>query len=138
MRVQWRRLRPGELNHELIWLLVTGAGAVAFALWLMSGLPLPGCTFRAVFGISCATCGSTRAALAFAAGDLLNAWRANPLTTIGLWCVVAFDLYALTVLVSRAPRLRIALPSRALRRTGIAVLLGAGLLNWIFLLWSGA
>jgi hypothetical protein len=134
MRFQWRRLRPGELDAELIWLCVTVASAALGLIWLALQLPVPRCTFRTITGVPCVTCGATRAAIALAEGELSAAFWLNPLVFVGMAAVALFDLYALVVLVTRAPRLRVALPARRARPILVAISCGALLLNWIYLL----
>ena len=132
MRVYWRRLRPGEFDHELVWLLVSLTSAALGAAWVAMHLPWPRCNFRALFAIPCVTCGSTRAATALLHGDVASAWSWNPLATLAMVAIALFDLYALGVLLTRAPRLRVSFagPKRPL----IATLLIAGGLNWLYLL----
>ena len=132
MRIYWRRLRPGELDHELVWLLVTVTAAAMGAAWFALHLPWPRCNFRALFGIPCFTCGSTRSAIALLQGDVSGAWSWNPLATIAMLAIALFDVYALGVLVSRAPRLRIDL-GRA-KWPIVLVLLVLAATNWVFLL----
>jgi hypothetical protein len=48
--------------------------------------------------------------------------------------VALFDLYALAVLLLRAPRLRVVAPARGVRRTLVAISCSVLLLNWIYLL----
>jgi len=134
MRLQLRRLRPGDPDHELIWLSVTILSAAAIALWFALHLPWPRCTFRALFGIPCLTCGSTRGALAFLGGDLLSAWRLNPLAMLTFCGIAAFDFYAIAVLVSKAPRLRVARLERTERCVAAILITSAVLLNWVYLL----
>lgn len=133
MHFEWRRLRAGELDHELTWLAVTIVSAVWLATWLAFRLPLPGCIFHSVFGIPCLTCGSTRAAFAFLHGDIFSAWRFNPLATLCYIAIAIYDAYALFVLVRRGPRLRIVW-SHSLRRSFATLIFGAALLNWVYLL----
>jgi hypothetical protein len=134
MRFHWRRLRAGELDHELIWLLVSVATAVLGTAWLRFGLPWPRCTFLAVTGLPCVTCGATRAAVAFLAGDTIGAWLMNPLVAVLLCVLVLFDLYAAAVLIARAPRLRISLTHPSAWRGIAAAAVLVGLLNWTYLL----
>ena len=134
MRLQWRRLRPGELDHELIWLLVSVTAAGCAALWLRLGLPWPQCTFLAVTGLPCFTCGATRASLAFLQADFELAWRLNPLIFAGLCALVVFDLYAAAVLITRAPRLRISFTYRPAARVVAAVAVAIAGVNWLYLL----
>ena len=132
MRVYWRRLRPGELDHELLWLAVSVTSAGLGAAWLAMQLPWPSCNFRALFGIPCFTCGATRSAIASLRGDLLQAWTWNPLATVTMLGIGLFDVYAFAVLVLRAPRLRLDL-SRAKWLLAGLVVAAAGL-NWAYLL----
>ncbi len=135
MRVQLRRLRPGELDHELIWLLVSVTSAALGAAWMAMHMPWPRCNFRALFGIPCFTCGATRSATALMHGDLTGAWNWNPLATLAMVAIVLFDIYALGVLISRAPRVRISF-GRA-KWPLIALLFAAGGANWLYLLLNG-
>lgn len=134
MRVELRRLRPGELDHELIWLLVTVSAALLACAWLALHLPWPRCTFRALTGLPCVTCGATRSSLAFLHGNLATAWRFNPLVFVGLWAIAIFDLYALGVLSMRARRARVVSSNPRTRRWVLAAVVLAGLANWIYLL----
>ena len=132
MRLYWRRLRPGELDHELVWLLVTVTAAALGAAWFALGLPWPRCNFRALFGIPCVTCGSTRSAVALLHGDVAGAWSWNPLATLAMSAIALFDVYALVVLLRRGARLRI---SFAKAKWPLLIAVGAaGLLNWAYLL----
>jgi hypothetical protein len=135
MRVYWRRLRPGELDHELVWLGVSVMSAALAAAWFAMQLPWPRCNFRALFGIPCFTCGSTRSATALLHGDFSGAWSWNPLATIAMLAIAGFDLYALGVLVSRAPRLRISFGCA--KWPLVATLFAAGAANWLYLLLHG-
>jgi hypothetical protein len=137
MRWQWRRLQTGELDHELIWLTVSLCAAGGLAVWFWLNLPLPQCNFRALFGIPCLTCGSTRAAQAFLHGEIWQAWLVSPLATLAFCAMAAFDLYAIAVLCSGAPRLRMTFSGRKGHRTAAALLAAAALLNWIYLLSRG-
>ena len=132
MRVQWRRLRPGELDHELVWLLVTVTSAALGAAWFALHLPWPQCNFRALFGIPCFTCGATRSAIAILHGDFAAAWNWNPLATLAMLGIGLFDLYALAVLVARAPRLRIHLHGS--KWPIVLALIAVIAINWAFVL----
>ena len=134
MRLEWRRLRTGEVDHELIWLTVTVAAAGAGLLWLWLQLPWPRCSWRALTGLPCVTCGATRAAVTLLHGDLHAAWRFNPLVFAGLFGVGVYDLYALIVLAARTKRLRVQITGSTARLFALTVLLTLGALNWIYLL----
>src|SRR5438132_5630865 len=134
MRIQSRRLGPGELDHELIWLSVSLGSLALAASWFALRLPWPHCIFLAVTGHPCLTCGATRSAIAFFHFDFWSAWKWNPLTFLFLSGLSIFDAYAFTVLVLRAPRLRIVQFSAAeknfLRVIAVTLLLS----NWLYLL----
>jgi hypothetical protein len=134
MRVICRPLAPNETDHELVWLCVSLVGLALAAGWLVVGLPWPHCIFLAVTGHPCLTCGATRSAIAFFHLDFWSAWKWNPLVFLFLSGLSIFDAYAFTVLVTRAPRLRIGQFSPAersfLRLFAVVLLLS----NWIYLL----
>lgn len=134
MRLSWRHLVPGELDHELIWLSVSLGSLALAASWFALGLPWPHCMFLAITGHPCVTCGATRSAIAFFHADFWTAWKWNPLVFAALCSVSIFDAYAFAVLVTRAPRLRIVdfTPTQKIFLRLVAVLLL--LSNWIYLL----
>jgi hypothetical protein len=134
MRFVWRRIPPDGFNHELVWLAVSAAALVAGVVWFGLGLPTLRCPFLSVTGYPCLTCGATRCAIALLHGDLSLAWSWNPLALVALCGVALFDLYALIVLLARAPRLRMMDWTRAEKnavRIGVIVLIAV---NWIYLL----
>jgi hypothetical protein len=134
MQLERRRLRPGELDHELIWLSVS-LGSLAFAAgWFALRLPWPHCMFLSVTGHPCFTCGATRATIRFFHGDFIGALRWNPLIFVTLCGLSIFDAYAFAVLVTRAPRLRL-IQFSSTEKTFLRVLFMVLLLaNWIYLL----
>src|SRR5205823_12774360 len=108
MQLSVRRLAPGELDHELIWLTASVLSLVFAAVWLILGLPWPRCVFHDLTNLPCVTCGMTRCAIQFFRGHFLAAVNWNQVV-FGLLCgVEAYDLYAFTSLATRAPRLLIA------------------------------
>jgi hypothetical protein len=131
MRLRARRLAPGELDHELIWLSVSLVSLALAAVWLTVGLPWPRCVFHAITGLPCVTCGMTRCGVQFFQGDFLSAIKWNPLVFAVLCGVVVFNLYAFVVLVTRAPRVRIAFGSSQMRFLRGAVV-AALALNWFY------
>ena len=133
MQFSVRRLVPGELDHELIWLSASVLSLGFAAVWLTLGLPWPHCVFHAVTNLPCVTCGMTRCAIQFFHGHFLAALKWNPLV-FGLLCAVAaYDLYAFTSLATRAPRLRIAFGETQKKYLRI-IIISALALNWIYLL----
>ena len=135
MRLIVRRLEPGELNHELLWLSASIGSLSLAVIWFSLGLPWPICVFHTLTGHPCATCGATRSAIAFFHGQFFSAWKWNPLAFVGYCTFSIFNAYAATVLVTRAPRLRIAhikMNDKKFLRVLVIALLA---LNWIYL-WT--
>jgi hypothetical protein len=134
MRVVWRR-RPGAgFDHELIWLAVSLAALAGGAAWTWIGLRWPQCPFLAMTGWPCLTCGATRATIAFLHADFLQAFWWNPLAFLALCGVAVFDVYAVVVLVSRGPRLRMVDWARTEKNVIRVAVVCALLLNWVYLL----
>ena len=134
MRLRWRRRSAPELDHELIWLAVSVASLAAAAAWLALALPWPKCPFLSVTGLPCVTCGATRSAIAFLHGDFFTALKWNPLVFVALCGLVAFNLYAVIVLVGRLPRLRTVNWSAGEKNMARIAVVGLLALNWIYLL----
>ena len=133
MQLAWRKVGPREPNHELIWLTVSIGGVALAAIWLGLGLPWPICWFHEVTGEPCATCGATRATIAFLHGHFWDAFRWNPLVFVGCVGVALFDCYAIVVLLTGRRCLRVIFSGgekRVLRFSAVGVLL----LNWAYLL----
>src|SRR5207249_181271 len=132
--MRWRKLRPDELDHELIWLSITCAAFGLGVVWLALRLPMPGCPFHMVTGLPCVGCGTTRALRLLLKMDFHGAVAMNPLAAVIGCAVAVFNAYAATVLILRLPRLRPESPSRAaaiaLRVSAITVLAA----NWAWLI----
>jgi hypothetical protein len=134
MQLTRRRLAPGEIDHELIWLTVSIGSLATAVTWLGLGLPWPQCAFHNLTGLPCLTCGMTRSTIQFFHGHFLAALFWNPLVFAALCGLSIFDLYAFAVLVMRAPRVRLANFSsreKNVIRAAVVILLA---LNWIYLL----
>jgi hypothetical protein len=134
MQVLRRPLAPGETDHELIWLSISVASIGLAATWFAVGLPWPRCLFHDITGRPCVTCGMTRSAIQFFHGHLLAAFQWNPLVFAALCGLSIFNAYAFVVLVTRAPRLRIALWTRAEKKYARIIVITALTLNWAYLL----
>jgi Protein of unknown function (DUF2752) len=74
----------------------------------------------------------TRCAIAFFHADFAAAVQWNPLIFVALSGLSIFDIYAFSVLVTRAPRLRICFSAVAAKYARSAVV-GAFALNWLYL-----
>ena len=134
MQVLRRPLAPGETDHELIWLSVSVTSIGLAATWFALGLPSPRCVFHELTGLPCMTCGMTRSAIQFFHGDFLAASQWNPLVFAALCGLSIFNAYAFIVLATRAPRLRIALWTRAEKKYARIIVIAALALNWAYLL----
>ena len=134
MQIVRRPLAPGETNHELLWLTVSSGGLALAASWLALRLPWPLCLFHALTGHPCLTCGATRSAVAFFHAQFFAAFRWNPLAFLFYCLLSIFNLYALAVIILRAPRVRIAqltASERKFIRSAVVTLLT---MNWLYLL----
>jgi hypothetical protein len=133
MQLCARRPIPGEIDHELVWLSVSASSVGLAAAWLAIGLPWPVCAFHELTGLPCVTCGMTRCAIQFFHGHFLAALKWNPLIFALLCSAIAFDVYALLVLVKRTPRLRIKFGQAEKKCARVIVVIALGL-NWCYLL----
>lgn len=134
MRSYRRALEPGEVDHERIWLLVSLGVFAGLAFWFAARLPTPHCFFHSLTGLPCLTCGATRSAYQFLQGHFAASFFFNPLAFLAYCGLVAFDLYALGVLLTRAPRLRLNSltgSEKIFLRRAVVFFLGA---NWLYLL----
>ena len=129
----WRRLRPGELDHEALWLGVSLATLAVAWVWVRLALPVPACPFHGLTGWACPGCGATRCVRHLFRGEICAAILVNPLMFATLGVIALFDLFAAIVLTLRLRRWR---PARvpAWFRAGCAALVAG---NWVWLLRSG-
>lgn len=134
MQLLVRRLTPGELDHELIWLSVSVLSLSFAAAWLAIGLPWPRCVFHDLTSLPCVTCGMTRCAIQFFHGHFLAALQWNPFVFAVLCALVAFNVYALATLLARTPRLRIHLSTQRAKTILRVSVISVLALNWTYLL----
>jgi hypothetical protein len=129
-----RQITAQEIDHELVWLLVSLGTVLGLALWFAARLPTPQCAFHTLTGLPCVTCGATRSAFQFLRGHFAASLLFNPLAFLAFCSVTIFDLYAVAVLIMRAPRFRLRNFTHAekLLARGGAIALVAG--NWLYLL----
>ena len=134
MRAYRHQIAAQEIDYELVWLLVSLGAFLGLALWLAARLPTPQCVFHTLTGLPCVTCGATRSAFQFLHGHFAASFFFNPLAFLAFCSVLAYDLYALVMLATRAPRLRLGNFSRSekLLARGAVIILLAG--NWLYLL----
>ena len=134
MRAYRHQIAAQEIDYELVWLLVSLGAFLGLALWFAARLPTPQCVFHTLTGLPCVTCGATRSAFQFLHGHFSASLFFNPLAFLAFCSVLAYDLYALVMLATRAPRLRFGNFSRSekLLARGAVIILLAG--NWLYLL----
>lgn len=132
MQISARRLAPKETDYELLWLGVSVCALVAGVIWFALHLPWPSCLFHALTGFPCVTCGATRATVQFLHGHFLAALILNPLIFVSLCAIALFDVYALVVLITRAPRLRLIQLSQFEKKTVRIVVICLLALNWVY------
>jgi len=96
---------------------------------------LPPCPFRLLTGVSCLTCGTTRAAVAFLDGRPLDALAANPLAAIAGAAFVVGGLAAplWTAVSLPVPDLGAPLPKWAKLAIALALLA-----NWAWVIAMGS
>lgn len=80
-----------RLTVALIWLTIAAASAYLFIFEPGKSGFFPACPFRALTGLNCPGCGSTRGLHALLHGDLVGAFQLNPFMVLAL----PFLLYAL-------------------------------------------
>jgi Protein of unknown function (DUF2752) len=134
MQVTRRPLSPAELDHELIWLIVSVGSAACAGVWRSMGLPWPRCLFHDLTGLPCLTCGATRAAIAFFHGDFLTAWTWNPLAFAAYCGLIVFNGYALVAVLLRSRRVRVVQTTSAERNLARGFILALLAANWVYLL----
>jgi Protein of unknown function (DUF2752) len=134
MQFSLRRLVPGEVDHELIWLSASVVSIGFAAVWLTFGLPWPRCVFHDVTKLPCVTCGMTRCAIQFFHGHFLAALQWNPFVFVTLCGLIGFDTYALATLIARTPRVRVHVSTQRAKAFLRVSVISALALNWIYLL----
>jgi hypothetical protein len=119
----------------LIFGAIGALGALVVGLLHLDRLKLPLCYVKALSGLPCPTCGSTRAAGRLFELDLAGAFSMNPLATLAALAIVAWALGDLVLLPRRrALGIEVAARAGSVLRIGVVV---AVLLNWAYLLAAG-
>ena len=129
------RGRPGGVPLGAI---LAGIGLSATALvglLHLDRLPLTVCTFKALTGWACMTCGATRALGRLFELDVAGALAMNPLATLGTLALVPWALADLALL-PRGQALDVDLAPPLARLVRIAVVV-AVFANWVYLLAAG-
>jgi hypothetical protein len=129
------RGRPGAVPLGAILAGLGLCAIVAAGALHLDRLPLTLCTFKALTGWACLTCGTTRALARLFELDLAGALAMNPLATVGTLALVPWALADL-VLLPRGSALDVTL-SPALARVARVAAVALVLANWAYLLAAG-
>jgi hypothetical protein len=128
---RWRLLERDERQVALLWGVLAASALLLRPFWLALAPLLPACPFRALTGIPCLSCGTTRAATALLHGEPLAALGLNPLATLAGAGFIAAGLLAPFWALAALPVPHLGTPApRALRIALVAALL----LNWAWVI----
>ena len=130
----WRRASRRDRRLAQIWASTAALAVVIGYLARDLFSALPPCPFRAMTGIACPGCGTTRAAHAVLEGHLLDALRFNPLIFVAGAALMALALIAplWIVVTGRVPAFPNAVPV-TIRIAAVVALIA----NWGYLIWAG-
>jgi hypothetical protein len=123
------RQKTRNALFTLTGLVVFAGGAKLASMW---SLPMPQCWLRHYTGIPCVSCGSTRSTLAWWHGDLLAAFRFNPL--FFLICIGLIAWMAGVLLEAALGRRLLPTPPAWARRLPVwKIGVALAFLNWLYL-----
>lgn len=134
------RLEKGQFDLELFLAAMGLAALIGMAVlhWVpRKYLPMPRCTFHAVTGRPCLTCGGTRAATALAKFDFRKAFASNPLVALALVLSGPMSVWGALAWSFKLPRPRLELGSRRGRWALYIAVLAALAANWAYLIRAG-
>lgn len=118
-----------------IFLGIAALGGTLVVLLHLDRLPFAVCAFKAITGLPCATCGSTRAVARLAHLDLAGALAMNPLATVAGVGLLVWGVSDIVLLArGRALGLEVGPALGRALRIGIAV---AVAVNWAYLIAAG-
>jgi hypothetical protein len=129
------RARPGAVPLGAILAACALVAVTMVALLHLDRLPFSVCVFKAVTGIPCMTCGTTRALARLARLDLPGALAMNPLATLGTLALLPWAAVDL-LLLPRGRALSLELSPAAARAARITAV-AAVLVNWAWLIAAG-
>ena len=133
MHISLKHKNPGEIEFAIIYGLIVIVALVSARILPLQKI-LPACLFRAATGIPCPSCGTTRALVHLAHGDLAGSLILNPLFSLIM-------ITALLLFLARSASLpfgRSKVTLNHTRREGIflrAGMAGLFLMNWIYLIF---
>jgi hypothetical protein len=129
--VRWCKPQKEDKQLAWLWFGVDVSAVLLRPFWLAVAPMLPPCPFRALTGVPCPSCGTTRAAISLLHGDVIASLADNPLASLaGIAFVVGGALVPLWIsLGGKLPALPRPLPLW-LRMTAVAVLIA----NWAWVI----
>ena len=131
MQIVLNKRTPGGIEFGIIY-----GGIVLLALLAGRYLPVlalaPSCVFKALTGVPCPTCASTRSIVYLSHGDVASAFFMNPLVCAGALAALVYLLYSLFTLFFVVPRVIVALSGKEKDRIRVFVVLLV-LANWLYL-----
>ena len=133
-RGPWLQIKRGGLPLGALLGVLALLGGAAVRWLHLDRLGITLCTFKAMTGLPCATCGGTRTLGLLAHGDLAGALAMNPLVALAFmvlvpWCLVDLALW---------PRGRaVALDLGPLGARGVVIAIAVVLANWAYLIATG-
>lgn len=129
------RGRPGGVPLGAILAGIVALATAVVGLVRLDHLPFTACTFKALTGWACLSCGATRALGRLFALDLAGAMAMNPLVTLGALSLVPWALADLALL-PRGRTLALELAPGVARAARVAFV-AAVAVNWAYLLVAG-
>lgn len=131
MQIVLKKRAPGHMEFGIIY-----GGIVLLALLAGRFLPVlalaPPCVFKALVGVPCPTCASTRSIVCLSHGDVVSAFFMNPLVLAGALTALVYLLYSLFTSFFDVPRIVVSLSGKEKDRIrALAALLI--LVNWLYL-----
>ncbi len=132
MRIMLKKRAPGQIEFGIIY-----GGIVLLALLAGRFLPVlalaPSCVFKALSGVPCPTCASTRTIVYLSHGDIASAFFMNPLVLAGVLAALVYLFYSLFTFFFIVPRIVVALSGKEkdwIRALAVLLILA----NWLYLL----
>jgi hypothetical protein len=131
MQIVLNKRTPGGIEFGIIY-----GGIVLLALLAGRFLPVlaiaPSCAFKALTGMPCPTCGSTRSIVYLSHGEVASAFFMNPLVLAAALAALVYLFYSLFTFFFVVPRIVVALSGKEkdrIRYLAVLIILG----NWLYL-----
>jgi len=129
--MRFRPLLVDERQLAALWGVLAVSSLLLRPFWLAFAPLLPACPFRALTGLPCLSCGTTRAAVALLHGDIVRALAINPLATLAGIAFIAGGFVAPLWALASLPLPRLGTPTPRALRVG---LVGVLLLDWAWVI----